>query len=80
MTEQTKATQDPADRDPAGKSPLVFISYSHKDKEWLEELKLQLKPRLRLEDANFSVWADTQIEAGDKWGEEIENAAKACKK
>lgn len=78
LTEQTKAAQGPADRNPQGKSPLVFISYSHKDKEWLEELKLQLKPRLRLEDANFSVWDDNQIEAGDKWGEEIENALAAA--
>lgn len=78
LKQQAKQNQTPADRDQEVKSPLVFISYSHKDKEWLEELQLQLKPRLRLEDSDFSVWDDTQIQAGDKWGEEIENALGAA--
>ena len=78
LKKPAKATQTPADHERAVKSPLVFISYSHKDKVWLEELQLQLKPRLRLEDSDFSVWDDTQIQAGDHWGEEIENALAAA--
>ncbi len=54
----------------------VFISYSRADREWLEELILQLKPILRK--GQFSVWVDTEIKAGDHWGNEIEEALAAA--
>ena len=50
----------------------VFISYSHKDKDWLEKLQTTLAPLTR--NNSISVWADTQIRAGQKWKEEIEAA------
>jgi hypothetical protein len=55
-------------------APTVFISYSHKDKDLLAPLVAQLKT---LEQAGLlEVWADTRIDAGDKWYPEIEDAMK----
>ncbi len=51
---------------------LVFVSYSHRDKEWLERLQKTLKPSLRQK--IFTLWDDTKIEAGDKWREKIQRA------
>lgn len=56
---------------------LVFISYSHKDKKWLDELLLFLKPDVQRESIN--VWDDSKIEPGANWSEEIENALTAAK-
>jgi len=50
----------------------VFISYSHKDKRWLQALKTHLTP---LERGNkISVWDDSKINAGAEWREEIKRA------
>ncbi len=55
----------------------VFISYSHKDRKWLDELLTMLSPRVRTE--MIKIWADTEIEPGTRWREEINNAL-ACAK
>jgi len=52
--------------------PTVFISYSHQDETWKDQLVRQLKV-LELEGA-FEVWEDRQIAAGDGWRSEIETA------
>lgn len=39
----------------------VFISYSHKDKKWLERLHPTLKPLVR--HGTVSVWADTLLDS-----------------
>jgi TIR domain len=50
----------------------VFISYSHKDAEWLAKLKQFLGP---LEEQNLiRVWDDTEIQPGAEWLAEIRNA------
>lgn len=50
----------------------VFISYSHKDADWLAKLKLFLKP---LEDRELiRVWDDNEIQPGRDWLAEIEQA------
>jgi hypothetical protein len=50
----------------------VFISYSHKDKEYLDRVMVHLKP---LERENLiDLWVDERIKAGDKWKDEINKA------
>lgn len=55
----------------------VFISYSHKDRVWLEKLQTHLKP-LQVS-GKVSVWSDTQIEAGTNWRKEIQKALNSAK-
>lgn len=51
----------------------VFLSYSRdEDKKWFEMFRDELK--LQLPDGGAGLWYDRQIEAGDKWDEEIEEA------
>jgi hypothetical protein len=50
----------------------VFISYSHKDRKWLDDLITHLKPYLR--NQTISAWSDLQIKPGSQWESEIESA------
>ena len=50
----------------------IFVSYSHKDRQWLEELQITLKPYVR--DEEFLLWDDNQILPGTKWKAEIEKS------
>jgi hypothetical protein len=52
--------------------PKVFVSYSHKDKKALGELKPFLKPLER--DGVLSAWDDTRIAGGADWQQEIDQA------
>ena len=50
----------------------VFMSYSHTDTEFLEELSVHLKP---LEKAGLvDTWSDQRIHAGSLWKKEIDSA------
>jgi internalin A len=53
-------------------SPEVFISYSHKDKKWRDDLDTHLKPYLR--DGSITSWSDQQIGPGSQWFREIQSA------
>ena len=55
----------------------VFISYSHKDKEWLQKLETYLQP---LADSGKIIpWVDADIGPGDLWHEEIIKALETAK-
>jgi formylglycine-generating enzyme required for sulfatase activity len=55
----------------------VFISYSHADSEWLKRLQTMLAPLQR--QGALDVWADTRIQPGQLWKEEIEKALARAK-
>src|SRR4051794_40515153 len=50
----------------------LFISYSHRDREWLDKLNAHLSLLIRR--GIVHVWADTRIEIGNRWQDEIEAA------
>jgi hypothetical protein len=50
----------------------LFVSYSHRDRPWLERLKVHLAILERR--GIVHVWSDTGIAVGAKWREEIEAA------
>jgi hypothetical protein len=61
----------------APKRTKVFIGYSHCDSDWLERLRVHLKPLER--DSVLDIWDDKQIQPGSKWLEEIERAIQLAK-
>lgn len=52
----------------------IFVSYSHKDVEWLERLKVMMAPYLHAAESELDLWDDTRLRAGQQWDEEIRRA------
>lgn len=52
--------------------PAIFLSYSHKDTEWLEFVQSHLAPSVA--HGRFNTWDDRRIQGGDAWESEIEQA------
>src|SRR6516162_390943 len=50
---------------------LVFISYSHRDRDWLERLLVFLEPFVG---PTLKVWADPYIKVGEEWRRNISEA------
>ena len=55
----------------------IFISYSHKDKDWLEQVVKHFKPVSR--SGLIELWSDQKILAGQHWKAEINNALKTAR-
>jgi class 3 adenylate cyclase len=55
--------------EPAAVRDGVFISYSHRDRDWLKMLQTHLRPYVRR--SVISAWDDTQIKPGADWQQEI---------
>jgi hypothetical protein len=54
----------------------VFVSYSHRDKKWLDRLLVFLKPYQR---QGLRLFADPYIQVGERWRRAIEGALeRAC--
>lgn len=54
---------------------MIFVSYSHKDKRWLERLRVHLQPLVRT--GRVDIWDDSRIAVGDHWRSEIAKALDA---
>jgi len=50
----------------------IFISYCHRDSEYLDRLLVHLKPLEK--EGLVDLWTDNQLRAGDLWKREIETA------
>jgi len=49
--------------------PLIFISYSHKDNQYREDLRNWLKPLAR--EQKLKIWDDQSVDLGKEWAKEI---------
>lgn len=58
---------------PANNKKHIFISYSHKDTEYRDEIEVSLNVLKHL-GYEFEFWSDTMLEAGDVWKKEIQQA------
>lgn len=59
------------------KGEKIFISYSHKDTEFMERLMVHLKP-LKCQGL-IDPWIDTKLLAGEKWKKEIKESLNVAK-
>jgi len=55
-------------------APKLFISYAHKDKNWLDQLLVHLRPLKQQK--KVALWTDREIPIGAEWHAEIESALK----
>jgi hypothetical protein len=51
---------------------MIFISYSHKDAEWVSRIRVHLAPLIRQH--LLEVWDDTRLVAGENWRAKIREA------
>jgi class 3 adenylate cyclase len=64
-----------ADQQPTAPKPApptkrqVFVSYCHRDQEWVKDLRRHLTPYTR--SGEIDCWDDSNIRSGDRWRDEI---------
>ena len=56
--------------------PIIFISYSHKDRRWLEFVQDHLQ--VAVTNDHFETWDDRRIQGGAAWAAEIDAALSKC--
>jgi internalin A len=56
--------------------PIIFISYSHKDRRWLEFVQGHLQ--VAVTNDHFETWDDRRIQGGADWAAEIDTAQSKC--
>lgn len=52
----------------------IFVSYSHKDGEWLDRLEVMMAPYLHMAETELDLWDDSRLRAGERWDLEISKA------
>ncbi len=52
----------------------IFLSYSHRDKEWVDRLKVMIAPFLHAAESEIDFWDDSHLQAGQQWDAEIHRA------
>ena len=57
--------------------PVIFISYSHKDRAWLDYVRSFFEPLAT--DWNFQIWDDQKLRIGDDWRGDIYSAVDTCR-
>lgn len=50
----------------------IFVSYSHRDKQWLNDFQTFVKPLIR--SGTLDIWSDEQIAPSDAWRTEISDS------
>jgi hypothetical protein len=56
--------------------PVIFISYSHKDRAWLDYVRSFFEPLAA--HWNLQIWDDEKLRIGDDWRGDIYSAVDAC--
>jgi tetratricopeptide (TPR) repeat protein len=56
--------------------PVIFISYSHRDRAWLDYVRSFFEPLA--EHWNLQIWDDEKLRIGDDWRGDIYSAIDAC--
>jgi len=67
----TSTTSQPGDTGSSDTRAGIFVSYSHKNKKWLERL---LEHLAVLRSSGVKIWTDQDIEPGESWQGKIEEA------
>ena len=57
--------------------PVIFISYSHKDRAWLDYVRSFFEPLAA--HWNLQIWDDEKLRIGDDWRGDIYSAVDACR-
>ncbi len=74
MSEEPKPSASPDLADEPGG---IFISYSRRDKKYLDELHIHLAHHVRK--GSIAYWDDTRILAGSRWNDELNGYLRSAK-